>query len=321
MCSSDPRAQRRGGKGVIGMTTCEADTPEESDFIEHLFTASTHDYLMFFTNTGRVYVERVHEIPDMGRASKGKSIANLLELKAGEKVAALIRIQSKTDANKEDVTWQQPGELFFATQQGTVKKTSLTDFANVRKGGIIAIGIEPGDTLIEVKLTRGAKEGDPGDDVVLITHDGMSIRFSESDVRSMGRAAGGVRGISLEASDTLVAAAIVVPDATLLVAGENGIGKRTPFDEYRVQSRGGKGIITMKTGDKTGAVVGALTVKDADEIMLITTGGQMVRTFVKDIREAGRNTMGVKLVNLDTGDKLQAIAPVISEERGEEPAA
>ena len=315
------RAQRRGGKGVIGMTTREADTPEESDFIEHLFTASTHDYLMFFTNTGRVYVERVHEIPDMGRASKGKSIANLLELKAGEKVAALIRIQSKTDANKEDVTWQQPGELFFATQQGTVKKTSLTDFANVRKGGIIAIGIEPGDTLIEVKLTRGAKEGDPGDDVVLITHDGMSIRFSESDVRSMGRAAGGVRGISLEASDTLVAAAIVVPDATLLVAGENGIGKRTPFDEYRVQSRGGKGIITMKTGDKTGAVVGALTVKDADEIMLITTGGQMVRTFVKDIREAGRNTMGVKLVNLDTGDKLQAIAPVISEERGEEPAA
>ena len=317
------RAQRRGGKGVIGMTTREADTPEESDFIEHLFTASTHDYLMFFTNTGRVYVERVHEIPDMGRASKGRSIANLLELKAEEKVAALIRIQSKLDANKDDITWQQPGELFFATQQGTVKKTTLNEFGNVRKGGIIAIGIEPGDTLIEVKLTRGSTgDTDPGDDVVLITHGGMSIRFSESDVRSMGRSATGVRGISLDEGDTLVAAAIVVPDATLLVAGENGIGKRTDFSEYRVQSRGGKGIITMKTGDKTGGVVGALTVKDADEIMLITSGGQMVRIPVQGVREAGRNTMGVKLVNLDTGDKLQAIAPVISEERGEEaPAA
>ncbi len=318
------RAQRRGGKGVIGMSTREADTPEESDFIEHLFTASTHDYLMFFTNRGRVYVERVHEIPDMGRASKGRSIANLLELQAEEKVAALIRIQSKIDANKDDITWQQPGELFFATQQGTVKKTSLNEFGNVRKGGIIAIGIDEGDTLIEVKLTRGSTgETDPGDDVVLITHSGMSIRFSESDVRSMGRSATGVRGISLDTGDTLVAAAIVVPDATLLVAGENGIGKRTDFSEYRVQSRGGKGIITMKTGDKTGGVVGALTVKDADEIMLITSGGQMVRIPVQGVREAGRNTMGVKLVNLDPGDKLQAIAPVISEERGEEapPAA
>ena len=319
---SQYRAQRRGGKGVIGMTTREAETPEDSDFIEHLFTASTHDYLMFFTNTGRVYVERVHEIPDMGRASKGRSIANLLELKAGEKVAALIRILSKTDENKQDVTWQQSGELFFATQHGTVKKTSLNEFSNRRKGGIIALGIDPGDALIEVKLTRGSivendDVKDPGDDVVLITKDGMSIRFSESDVRSMGRAATGVRGINLEKGDALVAATIIVPDATLLVAGENGIGKRTGFDEYRVQTRGGKGIITMKTGDKTGAVVGALTVRDADEIMLITTGGQMVRIPVQGIREAGRNTMGVKLVNLDPGDKLQAIAPVIAEQQEE----
>lgn len=324
---SQYRAQRRGGKGVIGMTTREGETAEDKDFVEHLFTASTHDYLMFFTNTGRVYVERVHEIPDMGRAAKGRSIANLLELKAEEKIAALIRILSKTNENREDTTWQQSGELFFATQQGTVKKTSLSDFANVRKGGIIAISIEPGDTLIDVKLTRGsAGEGDFGDDVVLITKDGMSIRFHETDVRSMGRAAAGVRGINLESGDALVAAAVVVPDAALLVAGENGIGKRTVFDEYRVQSRGGKGIITMKTGDKTGGVIGALTVRDTDEIMLITVGGQMVRTFVKDIREAGRNTMGVKLVNLDTGDKLQAIAPVISESQedaagdGEAPA-
>jgi DNA gyrase subunit A len=277
---------------------------------------------MFFTNTGRVYVERVHEIPDMGRAAKGRSIANLLELKEGEKVAAMIRVLSKTNENREDVTWQQSGELFFATQQGTVKKTALSDFANVRKGGIIAITIDQGDTLIDVKQTRGSVEGgDEGDDVVLITKDGMSIRFSESDVRSMGRSAAGVKGITLEKGDAVVALAVVVPDAALLVAGENGIGKRTSFDEYlvqgesgtRKQSRGGKGRITMKVGEKTGGVVGALPVRDTDEIMLITVGGQMVRTFVKDIREAGRNTMGVKLVNLDEGDKLQAIAPVISE--------
>ena len=317
---SSYRAQRRGGKGVIGMTTKEGVTDEDNDFIEHLFTASTHDYLMFFTNTGRVYVERVHEVPDMGRAAKGRSIANLLELKAGETIAALIRVLSKTNANKEDVTWEQPGELFFATKQGTVKKTSLNEFTNVRKGGIIAITIEPGDTLIDVKLTRGSiieKEEikDPGDGVVLITRDGMSIHFNESDVRSMGRAAAGVRGINLSKGDEVVALSIVVPDAKLLVAGENGIGKRTDFEEYRAQSRGGKGIITMKTTEKTGAVIGALTVRDADEIMLITVKGQMVRTSVKDIREAGRNTQGVKLIELDAGDKLQAIASVIGEDK------
>ena len=325
---SQYRAQRRGGRGVIGMTTREGEKTEDSDFVEHLFTASTHDYLMFFTNTGRAYVERVHEIPDMGRAAKGRSIANLLELKADEKIAALIRILSKTNENKEDVTWQQAGELFFATQLGTVKKTSLSDFGNVRKGGIIAITVDPGDVLIDVKQTRGGTEGgDEGDDVVLITRAGMSIRFSEAGVRSMGRSAAGVRGITLESGDAVVALAVVVPDAALLVAGENGVGKRTSFDEYlvqsesgaRKQSRGGKGRITMKVGDKTGGVIGALTVRDNDEIMLITVGGQMVRTSVKDIREAGRNTMGVKLVNLDVGDKLQAIAPVISEDR-EEPA-
>src|SRR3989441_1787075 len=308
---SSYRAQRRGGKGVIGMTTREGQTEEDRDFIEHLFTASTHDYLMFFTNAGRVYVERVHEIPDMGRAAKGRSIANILEFKPSETIAALIRVLSKSGQGGEDTTWQQPGFVFFATKQGTVKKTALEDFANVRKGGIIAIGIDSGDTLIDVKLTTGH------DEVVLITRDGMSIRFSEEDVRSMGRPATGVRGISLEKDDAVVALSVVDAQATLLVAGENGIGKRTSFDEYRKQSRGGKGIITMKTTEKTGAVVGALTVKDADEIMLITVGGQMVRTRVRDIRETGRNTQGVKLINLEPNDKLQAIAPVISEETGE----
>lgn len=307
---SSYRAQRRGGKGVIGMATREASTVEgePADFIERLFTASTHDYLMFFTNTGRVYVERVLEIPDMGRAARGRSIANLLELQSGEKIAALIRVPSETGPNNEDQTWQQPYFVFFATRGGTVKKTALADFANVRRGGIIAIGVEPGDTVIDAKLTNGQQE------VVLITRHGMSIRFSEEDVRPMGRPATGVRGIDLEPGDQVVALAVVEPDATLLVAGENGLGKRTSFDEYRRQSRAGKGIITMKTTDRTGGVVGALTVRDQDEIMLITACGQMVRIGVAGIRETGRNTQGVKLIDLEPNDRLQAIAPVITEE-------
>ncbi len=307
---SSYRAQRRGGKGVIGMATRESSVVdgEEADFIEHLFTAGTHDYLMFFTNTGRVYVERVHEVPDMGRASKGRSIANLLELKADEKIAALIRVKSVVGPEKEDLTWKQPGFVFFATEQGTVKKTALEDYANVRKGGIIAIGIEPGDRIIDVRLTSGT------DEVVLITREGMSIRFPEEQVRSMGRPAAGVRGIDLDSGDAVVALALVNANATLLVAGDNGIGKRTAFEEYRRQSRAGKGIITMKTTEKTGRVVGALSVREQDEIMLLTAAGQMVRTRVGAIREAGRNTMGVKLINLEENDRLQAIAPVITEE-------
>src|SRR3984885_1194758 len=205
------RAQRRGGRGVIGMTTKEGDKPEDDDFVEHLFTASTHDYLMFFTNTGRVYVERVHEFPDGSRASKGRSIANLLEMRPGEKVAALIRIESKRDAQGEDVTWKSGSYVLFATQLGTVKKTSLEDFANCRKGGIIAIGIEPNDNLIEARLTSGSSEA------VIITQEGMSIRFEESDVRSMGRPATGVRGINLDKDDHVVALAVVDSSATLLV--------------------------------------------------------------------------------------------------------
>jgi DNA gyrase subunit A len=310
---SSYRAQRRGGRGVIGMTTREGDKPEDDDFVEHLFTASTHDYLMFFTNTGRVYVERVHEIPDMGRAAKGRSIANLLEMRPGERVAALIRVESRKDPQGNDVTWSSGSYVLFATQLGTVKKTSLEDFANIRKGGIIAIGIEPGDNLIEVRLTTGSSEA------VLITREGMSIRFEESDVRPMGRPATGVRGISLDKEDRVVALAVVDAVATLLVAGEHGIGKRTAFDEYRMQTRGGKGIITMKTTEKTGCVVGALTVTDSDEIMLLTQQGQMVRTPVNNIRETGRNTQGVKLINLTSGDKLTAIARVVSESEEDVP--
>jgi DNA gyrase subunit A len=305
------RAQRRGGKGVIGMQTREGATEEEEgDFVEHLFTATTHDYLMFFTAAGRAYVEKVYEIPEMGRAAKGRSIANILELKPDEKIAATIRIQSKksgTGPNAVDQTWDENLHIVFATQSGIVKKSNLSDYANVRRGGIIAIQIEEGDRLIDAKLTNGNNE------IVLITKNGMSLRFHEEQLRDQGRNTVGVWGIRPEKGDHVVAIAIVDSNAMLLVAGENGIGKRTPFDDYRRQSRGGKGIITMKTGEKTGEVVGALTVRDTDEIMLITNKGQMVRTRVKEIRETGRNTMGVKLMDLRNGEKLQAIAPVVSQ--------
>ena len=305
------RAQRRGGKGVIGMQTREGATEqEEGDFVEHLFTATTHDYLMFFTAAGRAYVEKVYEIPEMGRAAKGRSIANILELKPDEKIAATIRIQSKksgTGPSAVDQTWDENLHIVFATQSGIVKKSNLSDYANVRRGGIIAIQIEEGDRLIDAKLTNGNNE------IVLITKDGMSLRFHEEQLRDQGRNTVGVWGIRPEKGDHVVAIAIVDPNAMLLVAGENGIGKRTSFDDYRRQSRGGKGIITMKTGEKTGDVVGALTVRETDEIMLITNKGQMVRTRVKEIRETGRNTMGVKLMDLRNGEKLQAIAPVVSQ--------
>ncbi len=310
------RAQRRGGKGVIGMQTREGATEEEEgDFVEHLFTATTHDYLMFFTATGRAYVEKVYEIPEMGRATKGRSIANILELKPDEKIAATIRVQSKksgTGPNAVDETWDENLHIVFATQSGIVKKSNLSNYANVRRGGIIAIQIEEGDRLIDAKLTNGNNE------IVLITKDGMSLRFHEEQLRDQGRNTVGVWGIRPEKGDHVVAIAIVDPNAMLLVAGENGIGKRTPFDDYRRQSRGGKGIITMRTGEKTGDVVGALTVREADEIMLITNKGQMVRTRVKEIRETGRNTMGVKLMDLRNGEKLQAIAPVVSQVEEEE---
>jgi len=307
---SSYRAQKRGGKGVIGMTTREAATEgEAADFVEHLFTASTHDFLVFFTKEGRCYVEKVYEIPEMSRTSKGRSIANLLEFRPGETIASTLRIVSKSSAGTagKDETWDPNQHILFATRRGIVKKTNLADFANIRKGGIIAINIKEGDELIAATLTDGDNE------IVLITKDGMSLRFHEDQLRDQGRATGGVWGIRPREGDRLIGLSLVRDDASLLVAGNRGIGKRTAFDEYRKQSRGGKGIITMKTGDKTGEVVGALTVRDKDEIMLITSGGQMVRTSVTQIRITGRNTMGVRLINLGKRERLQAIAPVVSE--------
>jgi len=301
---SQYRSQNRGGKGVIGQAT------KDEDFIEHLFTASTHDYLLFFTNNGRVYVVKVYEVPEMGRATRGKSIANLLELKADEKIAALIRV-----GGRGDEVWTDKLHLIMATRSGIVKKTNLSEYKNHRKGGIIGIQIESGDRLIDAKLTQG------NDEIVLVTKEGMSIRFSETELRDQGRNTVGVWGIRLEKTDEVVALAVVDPNATLLVAGSNGIGKRTHFEEYRKQSRGGKGIITMKTGEKTGTVVGGLTVREDGEIMLITKNGKMVRTSVKNIRESGRNTQGVRLVNIDDSDSLTAIAPVVTVEQEEKAGA
>jgi DNA gyrase subunit A len=257
---------------------------------------------MFFTEEGRVYVEKVYELPEMGRAAKGKSLANFLQLRPEEKVSALIRVKEFTDKQY----------LFMATKVGIVKKTNLGEYANPRKGGVIGIKIEQGDRLVGVKLTNGNNE------IVLVTKDGMSIRFHEEEARDMGRASVGNWGIRPDKGDYVIGVEIVDTNATLLVAGEHGIGKRTPFDEYRVQSRGGKGIITMKTTDKVGSVVGALSVTDTDEIMLSTSQGQTVRTSCKDIRVAGRNTQGVKLIDLNEGDKLVAIARVISEQQEQE---
>ena len=298
------RAQKRGGKGVMGMKSKEeTGKDEETDFVEHLFSATTHDYLMFFTSTGRVYVEKVYEIPEMGRTARGKSIANVLALQSGEKIAALICVKEFTDKQ----------HLVMATSSGIVKKTNLSDYANFRKGGIIGIKIESGDELIGCALTSGTQE------IVLVTSEGMSLRFHEDQLRDQGRATVGVYGIRPEKKDKVVGAAVVDAKSTLLVVGDNGVGKRTSFDDYRSQTRGGKGIITMKTTDKTGAVAGAISVKEDDEIMLITNKGQMVRTKVKDIRESGRNTQGVYLVRLEKGDRLHGVARVVeTDEKDEE---
>lgn len=306
------RAQKRGGKGVIGMQTREAKAEnEEDDFVEHLFTASTHDYLVFFTKKGRCYVEKAYNIPEMGRAAKGRSIANLLEFKPGEEIAAVMRIQAKSGAGKDE-TWDENLHILFATRTGVIKKSNLSSYRNIRKGGIIAINIEEGDELIAALMTDGHNE------VVLITKDGMSIRFSEDDIRDMGRTATGVWGIRPDKKDFVIGAALVAPDATLLVAGGKGVGKRTEFDEYRLQKRGGKGIITMKVTDKTGEVVSALSVRETDEIMLITSGGQSVRTRVAEIRMTGRNAQGVRLIGLSQGEHLQAMAPVVSQSQEDE---
>lgn len=281
------RSQKRGGKGVIG------SGQYEDDFVERLFTASTHDYIMCFMNSGRVYVEKVYYIPEGSRTAKGRAIANVLELQPGERVATTICVK---DFDDETLS------IVLATEQGVVKKTKLSDFRNFRKGGIIGINIDEGDNLIAARLTNGS------DEICLVTSDAQSIRFAETDLRDQGRATRGVRGIKLKsADDKVVAMEIVDPSAKLLIAGANGLGKRSEFSEYRTQSRGGSGIIAIKS-DK---VAGALSVTDEDEIMMFTLKGQAVRSPIKDVRITGRAASGVKLVNLAKGDALIGISKVI----------
>jgi DNA gyrase subunit A len=291
------RSQKRGGKGIIGTETYE------EDFVEHLFTASTHDYIMFFMNNGRVYVEKVYEVPEGTRASKGKSVSSFLQLQKDEKIAAMVCVKE----------FSKDLHLVMCTKNGIAKKTTLAEYANPRRGGIIGIKLEEGDALIGSVLTNGENE------IVLITFKGMSIRFKESDLRDQGRATVGVTGMRFgEKNDYIQTIAVVDPNCTLLVASEEGIGKRTPFDDYRLQSRGGSGVIAIKSE----AVAGALSVHENDEIMLLTAKGQSVRCPVKDIRQSGRNTQGVKLLSLAEGDKLLSIARIVeTEEEGSDTPA
>lgn len=287
------RRQKRGGKGVVG-----AELREE-DFIEHLFVATTHEYILFFTNKGKVFWLKVHEIPQAGRTSKGKALVNLLQLSHGECISAFVRVKE----------FGKGGCLVMATQNGLIKKTNLEAYANPRKGGIIGITIEEGDSLIGVALTDGNEE------ILLATREGKAIRFKEKEVRDMGRGAKGVRAIKLSKKDQVIGMVVARKEATLLTVSGRGFGKRTPVEEYRLQSRGGKGIINIKTTEKTGLAVGLKMVADGDEVMIITEKGVIVKTPVKGIRASGRSTQGVKVIDLkDAKDKVSAVASVIAEE-------
>jgi DNA gyrase subunit A len=286
------RRQRRGGKGVI------ASHQKEDDWVEHLFIASTHDYLMFFTEQGQCYWLKVHEIPQAARAARGKPIINCVAMKPDERLAALVPVRE----------FSEDQYLVFATKNGVVKKTVLSEFGNPRSNGIRAINIEKGDELIDVQVTDGKN------DIVLATNHGMSIRFHEKDVRDMGRTATGVKGIELDKKDHVIDMVVVRRKSTLLVVTEKGMGKRSELDEYRIQHRGGRGIITLKRGPKTGDIVALKEVLPDDELMMITKKGIMIRVPVEGIRITGRNTQGVKVMNLTSGDLVVDVARVVKEE-------
>ena len=290
------RRQRRGGKGVIGAHA------KEDDWVEHLFIASTHDYLMFFTQQGQCYWLKVHEIPQAARAARGKPIINCVAMKPDERLAALVPVRE----------FSEDQYLLFATKNGLVKKTVLSEFGNPRSNGIRAINIEKGDELIDVQVTDGKN------DIVLATRHGMSIRFHEKDVRDMGRTATGVKGIELDKKDHVIDMVVVRRKSTLLVVTERGMGKRSELDEYRIQHRGGRGIITLKRGPKTGDIIALKEVLPDDELMMITKKGIMIRVPVEGIRITGRNTQGVKVMNLTPGDLVVDVARVVKEEGDED---
>jgi len=290
------RAQHRGGKGKIGTTT------REEDFVAYLFVASTHSYILFFTTVGKVYWIKVHELPQAGRAAKGKPIVNLLNLEEGEKVSAFLSVRE----------FQEGRFVVFATKQGLIKKTELMAYANPRSSGIRAIGLEQGDEVIGVRLTDGHQE------IILSTFDGQSIRFKEEQVRPTGRGTYGVVGTRLDKGDHMVSMEMLSRGADILTVSENGYGKRTAMEEYRLQSRGGKGIITMKTTGKTGKVVGVQQVTEDDQLMLVTNTGKIIRLRVKDIRVIGRNTQGVRLIGLEEGERVVSLARLAEKEEEEE---
>ncbi|MGH7568589.1 MAG: DNA gyrase subunit A [Gemmatimonadales bacterium] len=289
------RRQQRGGRGVISAHT------KEDDWVEHLFIASTHDYMMFFTQSGQCYWLKVHEIPQAARAARGKPIISCVAMKPDEHLAALVPVRE----------FSENQFLFFATKNGVVKKTVLSEFGNPRSVGIRAINVEKGDELIDVQVTDGRN------DVVLATRHGMSIRFHEKDVRHMGRTATGVKGIELDKKDRVIDMVVVRRASTLLTVTEKGMGKRSELDEYRVQHRGGRGIITLKRGDKTGDIVALKEVLPDDELMMITKKGIMIRVPVEGIRISGRNTQGVKIMNLTPGDLVVDVARVVKEDEAE----
>jgi DNA gyrase subunit A len=297
------RMQRRGGKGRIGMRT------REEDFVSHLFIASTHSYIMIFTDRGRAYWLKVHAIPDAGADGKGKAIANLVSMQEGEKIAALLAV-------KEFPAQEDQQFVVMGSRKGVVKKTDLSSFRNPRADGIIAMGIEEGDAVIAVELSAGA------DQILIGTRDGMAIRFEETDVRPMGRTAYGVRGIALRDDDEVVGMEVVRPGGTVLTVAQNGYGKRTELEEYRLQSRGGYGVIDIQTSDRNGKVVGMVFVTDDDEVMLISQQGMILRTRAGDIRTIGRATQGVRLIEMEEGDMVVAVAKLAEkdEENGEDSA-
>jgi len=290
------RAQRRGGKGKIGTTT------KEEDFVEYLFIASMHSYILFFTTIGKVYWIKVHELPQASRAARGKPIVNLLSLEPGEKVSAFLTVKE----------FQEGRYIVFATKNGLIKKTELMAYANPRSSGIRAIGLEERDEVIGVRLTDGSQE------IILSTADGQSIRFKEEQVRPTGRGTFGVVGMKLDAGDKVVSMEMLSLGYDILTVAEGGYGKRTEVTEYRLQSRGGKGIITMKTTDKTGRVIGVQQVTEEDQLMLVTNAGKIIRLRIKDIRVIGRNTQGVRLIEIEEGERVVSLARLAEKEEDDE---
>jgi DNA gyrase subunit A len=288
------RKQGRGGKGVTGAGT------KDDDFIEHMFIASTHHYIMFFTDQGKCYWLKVHELPEGGRATRGRSILNLIEKEKEEKIAAFVAVKEFKDDSY----------LVMVTEKGTIKKTVLSAYGNVRKGGINAINISSDDKLISVKMTDGSN------DIVIGTKNGLAIRFHEKDVRNMGRVATGVRGVNLSKGDIVVGLLVIKRNDNILVVTEKGYGKRSDINDYRITHRGGKGVITVKTSEKVGKMIAMMEVVDGDELVIISTQGMVIRQSIKEIRVMGRNTQGVRVIRLNEGDTIADIAKVVPDEEG-----